>query len=373
MKFIHIADLHLGKRLKEFSFLDDQRAVLSQIVDAVKKHSPDAVFIAGDVYDRAVPPPEAVVMFDEFLCALAKLGTQVFVISGNHDSAERIAFGSALMDMSGVHLSPVYDGTLRKHTLTDEHGEVDVYMLPFVRPSSVRNVFPDKDISSYTDAVKTALDAADIDFEGRRNVLISHQFVTGGDVCDSELLVGGLECVDSGVFEGFDYVALGHLHRPQSIGKDQRLTYSGTPLKYSLSEAAHKKTITIGELGKDGELTLSFEDFKPVRDLRIITGEFEEVIQQESEDYVHISLTDKSRIQQAGDKLRVNYPNMLSWNYESLEKMQDSPIPVLKNHEGRDPEAVFAELFELVQGRPMSAEQREITAALVKHIWEESV
>ena len=373
MRFLHLADLHLGKVLHKQNLLEDQKYILQQILQIAEAHAVDAVLIAGDVYQRNAPSAEAMTVFSDFITELAKRKLPCYIISGNHDSAERIAFGSALMDMSGVHLSPVYDGTLKKHTLTDEHGEVDVYMLPFVRPSSVRNVFPDKDISSYTDAVKTALDAADVDFEGRRNVLISHQFVTGGDVCDSELLVGGLECVDSGVFEGFDYVALGHLHRPQSIGKDQRLTYSGTPLKYSLSEAAHKKTITIGELGKDGELTLSFEDFKPVRDLRIITGEFEEVIQQESEDYVHISLTDKSRIQQAGDKLRVNYPNMLSWNYESLEKMQDSPIPVLKSHEGRDPEEVFAELFELVQGRPMSAEQREITASLVKHIWEESV
>ena len=358
MRFIHIADLHLGKRFKEYSFLEDQKAVLGQIASAVEKHRPDAVFIAGDVYDRAVPPPEAVTMFDEFLCSLAGLGTQVFIISGNHDSPERIAFGSALMDLSGVHLSPVYDGRLKRHTVKDEYGEVDIYMLPFVRPSTVRALFEGEDIATYTDSVKACIKAADIDFENRRNILLSHQFVTGGSVCDSEMLVGGLENVDGSVYDGFDYVALGHLHGCQSVKGDDRLHYSGTPLKYSLSEVSHKKSITVGTLGADGELELKYEYLQPLRDMRIISGEYENVIKEPSEDYVHVSLTDKQRIIGAGDMLRVYFPNLLSWNYESLEQQLDMPIPVLKNHEGRDPEEVFAELFELINGKQMSSEQR---------------
>ncbi len=371
MKFIHVADLHLGKKLKEFSFLDDQKVVLGQIVEAVKKHKPEAVFIAGDVYDRSVPSEEAVVMFDEFLCSLARLDTEVFIISGNHDSAERMGFGSALMDMSGVHISPVYNGTLTKHTVKDEYGEVDVYMLPFVRPAAVRAFFEDEEIVTYTDAVRVALSAADIDFENRRNVLLSHQFVTGGSVCESEMLVGGLENVDGSVYDGFDYVALGHLHRSQSVGT-QRISYSGTPLKYSLSEEKHIKKMTVGTLGKDGELTLEYEEYKPIRDLRIITDTFENAVNAPSDDYVHISLTDKERIPQAGDKLKVSFPNMLSWNYESLEKQHDSHMPMLKSHEGRDPEEVFAELFLTVNGKTMSSEQAAIVTSLVRDIWRDS-
>ena len=192
MRFIHIADLHLGKKLKEFSLIDDQRAVLCQVTEAVKKHKPDAVFIAGDVYDRMIPPAEAVALFDEFLSSLAELDVQVFVISGNHDSPERLAFGSALMDRSGVHISPVYDGTLAKHTVTDEFGEVDVYMLPFVRPATVRHFFEDIKIENYTDAVRAAIGAADIDFENSTLRVNKNYPVAPGNLRSKGNRYGGL-------------------------------------------------------------------------------------------------------------------------------------------------------------------------------------
>lgn len=372
MRFIHIADLHLGKKLKEFSLIDDQRAVLCQVTEAVKKHKPDAVFIAGDVYDRMIPPAEAVALFDEFLSSLAELDVQVFVISGNHDSPERLAFGSALMDRSGVHMSPVYDGTLAKHTVTDEFGEVDVYMLPFVRPATVRHFFEDIKIENYTDAVRVAIRAADIDFENRRNVLISHQFVTGGVTCDSEVLsVGGLENVDGSVYEGFDYVALGHLHGLQSVGSD-RISYSGTPLKYSLSEQKHKKRMIVGEIGADGELTLKYEEFSPIRDLREIENEFDEIIKNPSEDYVHIILTDELRVPQAGSKLRVYFPNLISWD-QVRRGGQAGIVPDIKAHKDRSPEEVFSELFRQINGKEMAPEQTEIISTLSEKIWREQL
>lgn len=372
VRFIHIADLHLGKKLKEFSLIDDQRAVLCQVTEAVKKHKPDAVFIAGDVYDRMIPPAEAVALFDEFLSSLAELDVQVFVISGNHDSPERLAFGSALMDRSGVHMSPVYDGTLAKHTVTDEFGEVDVYMLPFVRPATVRHFFEDIKIENYTDAVRAAIRAADIDFENRRNVLISHQFVTGGVTCDSEVLsVGGLENVDGSVYEGFDYVALGHLHGLQSVGSD-RISYSGTPLKYSLSEQKHKKRMIVGEIGADGELTLKYEEFSPIRDLREIENEFDEIIKNPSEDYVHIILTDELRVPQAGSKLRVYFPNLISWD-QVRRGGQAGIVPDIKAHKDRSPEEVFSELFRQINGKEMAPEQTEIISTLSEKIWREQL
>ena len=372
VRFIHIADLHLGKKLKEFSLIDDQRAVLCQVTEAVKKHKPDAVFIAGDVYDRMIPPAEAVALFDEFLSSLAELDVQVFVISGNHDSPERLAFGSALMDRSGVHMSPVYDGTLAKHTVTDEFGEVDVYMLPFVRPATVRHFFEDIKIENYTDAVRAAITAADIDFENRRNVLISHQFVTGGVTCDSEVLsVGGLENVDGSVYEGFDYVALGHLHGLQSVGSD-RISYSGTPLKYSLSEQKHKKRMIVGEIGADGELTLKYEEFSPIRDLREIENEFDEIIKNPSEDYVHIILTDELRVPQAGSKLRVYFPNLISWD-QVRRGGQAGIVPDIKAHKDRSPEEVFSELFRQINGKEMAPEQTEIISTLSEKIWREQL
>ena len=372
VRFIHIADLHLGKKLKEFSLIDDQRAVLCQVTEAVKKHKPDAVFIAGDVYDRMIPPAEAVALFDEFLSSLAELDVQVFVISGNHDSPERLAFGSALMDRSGVHMSPVYDGTLAKHTVTDEFGEVDVYMLPFVRPATVRHFFEDIKIENYTDAVRAAIRAADIDFENRRKVLISHQFVTGGVTCDSEVLsVGGLENVDGSVYEGFDYLALGHLHGLQSVGSD-RISYSGTPLKYSLSEQKHKKRMIVGEIGADGELTLKYEEFSPIRDLREIENEFDEIIKNPSEDYVHIILTDELRVPQAGSKLRVYFPNLISWD-QVRRGGQAGIVPDIKAHKDRSPEEVFSELFRQINGKEMAPEQTEIISTLSEKIWREQL
>ena len=218
MKLIHISDLHIGKRVSEFSMLEDQRVILSQILAAVKQEQADGVLVAGDIYDKPVPSAEAVQVFDEFLTRLAEMETPVFVVSGNHDSAERVAFGARLMSGRGVYVSPVYDGDVTNFTMKDSHGEVVVYLLPFVKPALVRHVFENEDPGSYQDAVRIAVDHMNVD-PNKRNVLVAHQFVTGAFRCDSEeVLVGGLDNVDVSVFDAFDYVALGHIHSPQHVG-----------------------------------------------------------------------------------------------------------------------------------------------------------
>ena len=230
MKLIHLSDLHLGKRVNEFSMLEDQAYILQEILEIIDDEAPDAVLVAGDVYDKSIPPAEAVELFDDFLVRLARRKLPVFIISGNHDSPERLAFAGRLIDASGIHLSPVYHGCVEPLTLCDEHGEVDIFMLPFVKPANVRRFFPDEAIDSYTDALRVAIGRMPVD-PARRSVLVTHQFVTGAARCESEeLSVGGSDNVDSSVFDAFDYVALGHLHGPQNVA-EERVRYCGTPLK----------------------------------------------------------------------------------------------------------------------------------------------
>ena len=247
MKLIHLSDLHLGKRLNEYSMLEDQEYILREIVRIVKDEMPDAVIIAGDIYDKSVPPAEAVQLFDEFLFKLSECRTEVFVISGNHDSPERIAFGSRIMDSGGIHMSPVYDGKVFPFSMKDEYGTVNIYMLPFIKPAHVRR-FCDEEcrekIITYTDAMRHAVSGMNIN-SADRNILITHQFVTGAARSESEeISVGGTDNVDADVFDVFDYVALGHIHSPQNCGSE-RIRYCGTPLKYSFSEAKNTKSVTV--------------------------------------------------------------------------------------------------------------------------------
>ena len=247
MKLIHLSDLHLGKRVYDFNLLEDQKYILKEILKVIDSEAPDAVLIAGDIYDKSVPSIEAVEVLDEFLFQLSRRDRQVFIISGNHDSPERLAFASRLIASEGIHMSPVYNGMVEPTVLTDEHGPVSVYLLPFIKPAHVRRYFPDEKIESYNDALRTAVEAFHIDRSGR-NILVTPQFVTGEVLSDSEeITVGGTDNIDAAVFEGFDYVALGHIHGPQNIASE-RIRYCGTPLKYSFSEAKHEKSVTVIEL-----------------------------------------------------------------------------------------------------------------------------
>ena len=377
MRFAHISDLHIGKRLHEVSLLDDQAYILEEIRKILRDGKPDAALIAGDIYDKSAPSAEAVRLFDDFLSGLASDGQSVFVISGNHDSAARVAYGGRIMERSGVHLSaPAYEGGVRPVTLTDGHGPVDIYLLPFIKPVHVSLVFPAEKIESYTDALRVAVEKMPIDPK-RRSVLVAHQFVTGAVRSDSEeVSVGGLDNVDAAVFAPFSYVALGHIHRPQNIGSP-RVRYSGTPLKYSFSEAGDEKSVTMAELDGKGEVSLRTVSLTPKRDLREVKGTYEELMKKENyegtatEDYLHIVLTDEEDVPDAMRKLKTVYPNVLRLDYDNVRTRSGAVVEAAPETEEKSPLALAEEFYALQNGRPMSGAQTEYLRRMIGTVWED--
>ena len=378
MKLIHLSDLHLGKRVNEFSMLEDQKYILTRCINIMDEERPDAVILAGDIYDKSVPSAEAVLLFDDFLVRLAKRGLQVFVISGNHDSPERIAFASRLLDAGGVHLSPVYSGKIEPIPLRDAFGTVNFFLLPFLKPAHVRRFFPEEEISSYTDAVRAAIGNMELNPQ-ERNVLVTHQFVTGAVRSESEeSTVGGADNVDACVFEAFDYVALGHIHGPQNIDSE-KIRYCGTPLKYSFSEARHEKSVTVVELEEKGSLRVRTVPLVPRRDLREIRGSYMEVTARENyagtntDDYLHITLTDEEDIPDAVGKLRAIYPNLMKLDYDNLRTRTQTVIDGAEDVERKSPLELFGELYEEQNGAAMSEEPKKFSAELMERIWEARV
>ena len=378
MKLIHLSDLHIGKRVNEISMIEDQEFILRQILQIIDAEKADAVLIAGDVYDKSVPSAEAVTLFDDFLCELAQRKVPTLIISGNHDSPERLAFGGRLMEECGIHISPVYDGSVATVTLSDEHGEVDFWLLPFIKPAHVRRYFPDAGVESYTDACRVAVEHMGID-TALRNVLLTHQFVTGSITCESEeISVGGTDNVDASVFADFDYVALGHIHGPQNIGSN-KIRYCGTPLKYSFSEEHHHKSVTIVNLGPKGELELSLRPLTPKHDLRSIRGTFAELTDKAfysgtaTDDYLQVILTDEEDVPDAIGKLRVIYPNMMKLTYDNTRTRVNQVIDGAEDVQRKSPLELFDELYELQNNQPMSEEQRAFALELIESIWEDHV
>ena len=376
MKLFHLSDLHIGKRVNEVSMLEEQSVILQQILDAIDLEQPQAVLISGDVYDKSVPSAEAVALFDAFLCELARRKTSVLIISGNHDSPERLAFGGRLMEQTGVYLSPVYSGAVEPVVLKDEFGPVAFWMLPFVKPAHVRRFYPEAGIESYTDACRVAIAQMNID-ASQRNVLLTHQFVTGASTCESEeCSVGGSDNVDASVFEEFDYVALGHIHGPQNIGSN-RIRYCGTPLKYSFSEAGHHKSITVVELGGKESLHLRTLPLIPRHDMRVLRGNFADLMAQglsagrETEDYLHIELTDEEDIPEVMGRLRAVYPNLMKLTYDNTRTRADQVIGGAEDLQRKSPLDLFEELYTLQNNQPMSEVQRAFTRELIETIWEE--
>ena len=379
MKLVHLSDLHIGKRVNEISMIEDQEYILQQIIRIIDEEKPAAVLICGDVYDKSVPSAEAVTLFDDFLYRLAKRDTQVLIISGNHDSPERLAFGNRLMEHAGIHISNVYDGNVQGVTLTDEHGDVHFWLLPFIKPAHVKRYFPDDGIESYTDAVRVAVEKMGI-VTTKRNVLLTHQFVTGAATCESEeLSVGGSDNVDASAFEGFDYVALGHIHGQQNIGGSIRIRYCGTPLKYSFSEEHHHKSVTVVELGAKGELQLQLRPLTPRHDMRTIRGTFTELTDKAfyegtaKDDYLHVTLTDEEDVPEALGKLRVIYPNIMKLSYDNTRTRTNRIIDGAEDVQRKSPLQLFEELYEQQNNQPMSEEQRAFTQELIETIWEGNV
>ena len=382
MKLFHLSDLHLGKRLNEFSLIDDQRYILQKILDMMDEESPDAVLICGDVYDKPTPPVEAVSLFDEFLWDLTRRSVPVLIVSGNHDSAERLAFGSRIMERSRVFISRSYRVGAPPVVLEDDAGPVNFYLLPFVKPIHVRKElekdYPEEveSIKSYTDAVGAAIGHMGVD-ESERNVLLAHQFVTGAVTSDSETpSVGGLDNVDAQVFRPFDYVALGHLHAPQSVG-EERVRYSGTPLKYSFSEVSHEKSVSVVELGAKGSVSLRLLPLKPLHDLREVRGSYDELMLRENyehtdtEDYLRITLTDEDDVPNAVERLRTVYKNLMLLSYDNKRTRTSGQLESLKRVESLSPLELFSEFYESQNNKSMDDAQRAMALQAIEKIWED--
>ena len=377
MKFFHLSDLHIGLKLIERDLREDQEYIFEQIIRLAKEQQPDAMVIAGDIYDKAVPSAEAVKLFDEMLTRLVSINLPIFVISGNHDSAERIGFGSDILSAAKVYMSRVYNGNLQKIELEDDYGKINVYLLPFIKPATVKNIYKEAEIKDYDDALEYVLSQEKID-ETKRNVIVSHQFVTGAMRSESEeVSVGGLDNVSVENYEAFDYVALGHIHRAQQMGRESA-RYAGTLLKYSFSEEKHNKSMTIVDLKEKGNIEIKEIPVKPLHDLKTIKGKFSKITSEEfykelkKEDYYRAVLTDEDDILNAIGKLKSIYPNLMSMEYDNTRTRSYSVVDNVETGETKSPLDYFEEFFEKQNGRKMSEKQRNYLLEILGEAREES-
>lgn len=377
MKFLHLADLHLGKRVHDFSMLEDQKYILEQIMKVMDKERVEGVLIAGDIYDRTVPSTEAVQLFDHFLTEIAGKGIPVFLIGGNHDSVERLSFGAKILADSNVYVAGIYQGKIDAISCEDDYGVVDIYLLPYIKPAYVRHVFPERaeEITSYQEALSVVMKQIVLNKE-HRNVLVAHQFVTGAKRCDSEeISVGGLDNVDASLFLDFDYAALGHIHGAQWVFKET-IRYAGTPLKYSFSEVSHQKSAAIIELRKKGDIRITAVPLMPLRDMRKIRGSYEELTSRSlyektnTEDYVAITLTDEEDIFDALGKLRVIYPNLMKLDYDNARVRNSIETGERAAVEQKSPLTYTKELFEMQNQKTMSDKQERYLTSMIREVWE---
>lgn len=369
MKFIHLSDLHIGKKINEISMLEDQKYILEQIADYIRKNKPDAVVIAGDVYDKSVPSSEAMNVYSSFVEQLSDMAVPVLVISGNHDSAERLSYFGDIMKKHGIFLGTDAASAVEPVTLRDEYGEVNFYLLPFIRPSDVNNAF-ETSCGSYTEAVAEVIKRMNID-TGKRNVIVSHQYTAGASVCDSEILVGGIESVDASVYKDFDYTALGHLHTPQDVGS-KNIRYCGTPLKYSLSEVGVSKSVTVVTLKEKGVVDVDTVPLMPLRDMRKIKGLFQDLMKGEpTDDYIYVELTDESDVPFAGTELRTIYRNFISASYTRFSSYgYFAGSAEFSSPDEKTPQEIFTELFKTQHNdKEMSEIQLKILQKTIERIW----
>ena len=373
MKLFHLSDLHIGKRVNEFSMIEDQKYILTQILYAADQEKPDGILISGDVYDRTIPTAEAVQVFDAFLTRLSEQKIPAFIISGNHDSAERLAFGSSLMGKSGIYFSKVYDRTVEKIPMQDAYGTVWIYLLPFLRPSTIRHALPERaeEVQSAADAVRIALEQTKID-EKERNVLLAHQFVTGAKRCDAEeLQVGDVDQIPAELFASFEYVALGHIHSPQKVGRET-VRYCGAPLKYSFSEAGQEKSITVVELKEKGSVDLRTIPLKPLHDLRKIRGTYLEVTaksfyeNRDCEDYLQVTLTDEEDVPDGMAKLRTIYPKLMRLEYDNKRTRSNAEVRAAERVEEKSELELFQEFYELQNNQSMTEVQEQFVEELLR-------
>ena len=374
MKFLHLADLHLGKQLNDVSLLEDQSEILfNQIIPIAKREQVDAVLIAGDVYQRSAPPADVMEQFSRFISELADLQIKVFMISGNHDSAQRISYLSPLLKESGVYVSEAFEGKMQSVTLQDEEGEITIWMLPFLRPAHVKRWLPEEKILSYQDAMEAVLRQNPIDTK-KRNILICHQFITGSEISDSEEhSVGGLDNIDAAVFDDFDYVALGHIHKPQKIGRDT-LRYAGSLMKYSFSEEKHKKSVPIIDIREKGNVKIQLVLLTSLHDVRKVEGMIEEILHMPySEDYVWVTIHDENPSPDTRITLKSTFPNIMKYSVVNSKTKIDMDVTVREDMENKSILELFADFYRLQHNGqdPEKAHIKEIEKAL-KELEEEA-
>lgn len=371
MRFLHLADLHLGKQLNDLNMLNDQEAVLQQILSIIEQEKIDAVLIAGDIYQRSSPQAEAMAVFDRFVSQLSSMNKKVFAISGNHDSAVRISYFSSLIKNAGIHVTQAFDGQLQHVTLTDRDGDITLWLMPFLRPAQVKRALPDEKITSYQDAVAAVIRNANVDFS-RRNIILCHQFITGCETSDSEeLAVGGLDSIDAAVFDGFDYVALGHIHKPQKLRRDT-LRYAGSPLKYSFSEAAHKKSVTIIDMQEKGSVQVRTVPLYPLHDVRLIEGKLDDIMRMPySEDYVWITIHDELPPPDAKVTLTVNFPNMLKFSVVNSRTKYDVDVLATESMENKSVVELFSDFYRLQNNDQLPGEKHlQVLEKVIKELEE---
>lgn len=369
VKFLHIADLHLGKRLNGVSFLEDQIFLLNQISELAAAEHADAVVIAGDVYQKASPQSDAMAAFDAFVTRLAAAGIRVLVISGNHDSAQRISYFSALIRNAGVYVSEEFTGTVQTVALSDAFGEVRFGLLPFLKPIQARRFYPDEKIETYEDAVRAVLRHSPVD-PAARNVLVCHQFVTGAETCDSEeTAVGGLDCVDASAFDDYDYVALGHIHGPQRLKRDT-LRYAGSLMKYSFSEVNHRKSVTVVEMLEKGDIRLRTVPLTAPHDMRTVEGMLSDVMAMPySEDYVWVTIHDELPPPDARVTISTVFPNMLKFSVVNSKTKMDIDVLAREQMESKSVPELFSDFYRLQNNDVAPSERHiEMLTAILKEL-----
>lgn len=370
MKFAHLADLHLGKKLNGISLLEDQKYILNEVLTILRRQKIDALLLAGDIYQTAQPSSEALSLFDDFLGKLVDLNIPVYMISGNHDSEERIAYFSKLIKKANVFTNELFDGKTQAIQLKDEYGEIYVHLLPFIKPIDIKKYYPDEKIDSYQKMMEVVLEASNIDMN-KRNILLCHQFITGGITSDSEVYaIGTLDNINHQVFDAFDYVALGHLHHPQHVGRKE-VRYSGSLLKYSLSELTSNKSVTIVEIKEKGNVQIETIDLKPLRDMRELKGYYQDLMNEPySEDYMSIVLEDDIVLPDAYLSLMTNFPNMISYRLKKNNEVYEHEE--LTDMENKSVLDLFTDFYRGQNNDRMpSSEQLDLIKKIIDEIEEE--
>lgn len=393
MKILHLSDLHIGKKVKEFNLIEDQRYVLEQAINIIKEKKPDVVVIAGDLYDRSIPPVEAVSCVNEFFSkVILELKTPVIAIAGNHDSGTRLDFANSLLEKQGLYIEGSLRKEIKKVTIKDSFGDVNFYMIPYADPAEVRELYNDENIKTHDDAMKAIMSMIDEDFNPEeRNIAVAHGFITymkdGEDEChleitDSErpLSIGGSDKVSAEYFEKFDYTALGHLHGAQKVGSD-KMRYGGSLIKYSFSEVTQKKVFTMVDLDEKGEVSIELIPVQLLHDMRIIKGPLEELIKKEvydrddvdTDDYIKVILEDKDELIDPLSRLRAVYPNIMELEREVKLNLGDNKTAATKGFKEKTEMELFKEFYKNMCDEDMTDDQCNILEEAIKEALKDEV